>query len=131
MEIVSCQNLIPSIIRRLNQSEILKDYIYNILAGEFIDYYPLEDSLQAQLILLGVIKGGQDNNCIIRNRIYEQTLQQIYFDSDKQLLKREWISLTDEELIMLIYDYYSSAYNDLQAKMTRKEVIDILKSKHR
>jgi hypothetical protein len=68
------ENHLPPMLERLNHDEKLCRYVGRILAGERIKFYPRENRRQAQLELLGVIKMGTGDFCVVRNRIYEQVL---------------------------------------------------------
>jgi NAD-dependent SIR2 family protein deacetylase len=68
------ENHLPPLLERLNSDDKLRKYVDRILAGERIKFYPRENRRQAQLELLGVIKADEEGYCIIRNRIYEQSL---------------------------------------------------------
>jgi len=71
------ENHLPPMLERLNRDEKLRRYVERILAGERVKFYPRENRRQAQLELLGVIKGGTEGFCIVRNRIYERVLARV------------------------------------------------------
>ena len=68
------ENHLPPMLERLNRDERLRRYVDRILTGEHIKFYPREHRRQAQLELLGVIKKGAGDFCVVRNRIYQQIL---------------------------------------------------------
>lgn len=72
------QNHIPHILKNYNRDERLKDYMQQILAGEKIKFYPTQNVLQHELVLLGLIKADNAGNCIIRNRIYTKIFHDEY-----------------------------------------------------
>lgn len=68
------ENHLPPLLARLDRDERLRGYVERILAGERIKFYPRENRRQAQLELLGLVKADVEGYCIVRNRLYVQTL---------------------------------------------------------
>jgi len=68
------ENHIPPLLKRINSDKLLLTCVGRIIAGERIKFYPAENQLQAQLELLGIIKSDSSGYCVLRNRIYEQSL---------------------------------------------------------
>lgn len=70
-------NHLPHLLKRLNRDDRLRMYVDRIQAGERIIFSPLLNPRQARLELLGVIKADDKGFCVIRNRIYEQVLEEL------------------------------------------------------
>lgn len=68
------QNHLPPLLDRIVENAKLQEYVSRILSGERVRFYPRQHLRQAQLELLGIIKGDSNGWCQIRNRIYEQSL---------------------------------------------------------
>lgn len=68
------ENHLPPLLRRLDDDLQLKAYVEKIRAGAHIRFYPRENRRQAQLELLGIVKQDAEGFCTVRNRIYEQVL---------------------------------------------------------
>lgn len=68
------ENHLPPMLERLNSNDKLSRYVGRVLVGEQIKFYPGQNRRQAQLELLGVLKGNDQGFCMIRNRIYEHVL---------------------------------------------------------
>lgn len=68
------ENHLPPILKRLDADKIARSYVERLLGGEKIRFFPTENSVQAQLEILGVIKADFDGYCVLRNRLYVQLL---------------------------------------------------------
>ncbi len=71
------ENHLPGLLERINSNRKLRQYIAKIRSGEQVYFFPSQNSLQAQLELLGVLKADEHGYCKIRNRIYEWSLAEI------------------------------------------------------
>ena len=67
-------NHIPQLLNHIRCNDPLRLYLRRILAGEKIKFYPSENQYQSQLEILGIIKADNNGYCVIRNRIYIQSL---------------------------------------------------------
>ncbi|MBK7780572.1 MAG: AAA-like domain-containing protein [Ardenticatenia bacterium] len=68
------ENHLPPILRRLDQDRDAQTFLRRVGLGAQIQFYPLEDSLQSRLDLLGVLKSDASGFCMIRNRLCELVL---------------------------------------------------------
>jgi predicted acylesterase/phospholipase RssA len=68
------ENHIPPMFEKINSDPNFRKYLDNIRAGKRIKFYPQENSRQAALELIGVLKADSSGYCTIRNRIYEAAL---------------------------------------------------------
>jgi hypothetical protein len=72
------ENHLPPLLERLNANPKLCEYLTKIQTDKGIKFYPRIIRWQAHLELLGLIKADVQGFCMIRNRIYESVLEDMF-----------------------------------------------------
>jgi len=116
-------NHIPNLLKLINHAEI-KSYIWRILSGEKIIYFPAANKQQAQMELIGIIKADKDGYCVIRNRIYEGVIQNFLVLTEEQTLeqKKEKTMVSPEQQIamQILKEAFSFIADELKQRWKSK-----------